>query len=152
MPRPTAHTIPADQPGDAAGTEVPTAVHAVAGTHCLLELSGCPDAVLNDESVIRRAIRDAAQAAGSTLLQVTSHAFSPCGVTALGLLAESHISVHTWPETGYAAVDIFTCGTQCRPHDACTLLARSLGAGHTHLRTYERGSNIPESHTNRSDI
>lgn len=123
--------------------EVPATV-AVAGTvrgiHCLLELTGCSQALLNDEAFIRQAVTDAAAASGSTLLSLTSHAFSPCGVTALGLLAESHLSIHTWPENGYAAIDIFTCGTSCHPADACTLLKERFKAVHSSLRTLSRGN------------
>lgn len=112
----------------------------VTGTHCLLELTGCPATLLNDVAFIRQAITDAAAAAGSTLLSLTSHAFSPQGVTALGLLAESHISIHTWPEAGYAAADIFTCGTTCQPRAACDLLTERLRAKKVAVREFERGS------------
>jgi S-adenosylmethionine decarboxylase len=81
-----------------------------AGIHAIIELYDCPYALLDSEEYVRTALRQAARAAKLRLLKLTSHRFSPHGVTALGLLAESHISIHTWPETGYGAADLFTCG------------------------------------------
>lgn len=96
------------------------------GLHMLLELNGCPHAVLNDEGAVLSALRDAAGAAGATWLGEVSHAFDPIGVTAIGLLAQSHISIHTWPELGFAAVDVFTCGDPAMPEAACRSLMLAL--------------------------
>jgi S-adenosylmethionine decarboxylase len=68
--------------------------------HILFTLKGCPFDVLDDEALIRTTLSHAAILCESTLLNVSSHKFSPCGVTAIALLAESHISIHTWPENG----------------------------------------------------
>ena len=78
------------------------------GKHCILELYDCDSSKLNDEAFLRDTITDAAKRAGATLLNLITHRFEPQGVTGLALLAESHISIHTWPEAGYAAVDVFT--------------------------------------------
>ena len=79
------------------------------GRHLIAELHGCTG--LTDLGLIERALTDAAAVAGATLLDVKLHAFGPSqGVTGVALLAESHISIHTWPEHAYAAVDIFLCG------------------------------------------
>jgi S-adenosylmethionine decarboxylase len=59
-------------------------------------------------------------------------------VTGLALLAESHISIHTWPEAGYAAVDVFTCGDHTMPEKACAVLSEELGSGHQSLRSFRR--------------
>jgi len=91
----------------ASGQHVP---ESAAGVHAIIELYDCPSTLLDDEEYVRDALRQAADAARIRLLKLTSHRFRPHGVTALGLLAESHISIHTWPETGYAAADLFTCG------------------------------------------
>ena len=80
------------------------------GKHCILELYDCDPSKLDDEVFLRSAITQAAERAGATLLNLITHQFQPQGVTGLALLAESHISIHTWPEAGYAAVDVFTCG------------------------------------------
>jgi S-adenosylmethionine decarboxylase len=110
------------------------------GTHCLLELYDCPQGLLNDVTSIEQRLQEAAGASSSTILQQISHQFSPCGVTAIALLAESHISIHTWPEIGYAAVDVFTCGEATKPQAACDCLIEALQAGSYRLQTIDRCS------------
>jgi S-adenosylmethionine decarboxylase len=112
---------------------------AKVGTHCFAELHDCPHDLLNDAKLISRAIRQAARRAKSELLHEVTHQFQPIGVTALALLAESHISIHTWPETGYAAVDAFTCGDKAVPEAACRYLARTLKAGRVAMVRTARG-------------
>jgi len=109
------------------------------GTHCLLELRGCDTRLLNDQAFVESALADAASASGATLLNTMSHRFEPQGVTAIALLAESHLSIHTWPELGYAAVDLFTCGTCCDPQAGCRVLAERFAADAFDLETVERG-------------
>ncbi len=116
--------------------------HAGAGVHCILELRGCPFELLDDEKFIRRSLTQAAKKAHSELIQLTSHKFSPQGVTALGLLTESHISIHTWPEAGYAAVDCFTCGAHCIPQRACDYLADTLQADDHTCVVIPRGKGV----------
>lgn len=113
------------------------------GSHCILEMYGCPAATLDDMEAIRVGLRQAAKLAHSTLLHEVAHRFEPQGVTALGLLAESHISVHTWPELGYAAADVFTCGDECEPEKACEFLAEALHAQRYELRRLPRGAQAP---------
>ncbi len=105
----------------------------------MLELTGCPAELLDDLAAVEAAVRAAADAGMSTLLKVTSHRFEPSGVTVLGLLAESHISVHTWPEEGYAAADVFTCGETAQPKQACQTLAKMLSATDAKLTISKRG-------------
>lgn len=112
------------------------------GTHCILELNGCPFELLNDERYIRETVRQASEQGMSTLLQLTSHQFQPYGVTALALLAESHISVHTWPEHGYAAVDLFTCGETARPRQACEFLIERFSSTDHELKVLARGARV----------
>jgi S-adenosylmethionine decarboxylase len=79
------------------------------GTHLIVDFRGCTR--LDDPQHIERVLRAAVEAAGATLLGLHLHHFGPhLGVTGVALLAESHLSIHTWPETGYAAIDIFLCG------------------------------------------
>ena len=118
-------------------------MNQINGVHCIIELFGCPFGLLNDEGFIRETISAAAVESGSTLISISSHQFSPQGVTALGLLAESHISIHTWPEVGYAAADVFTCGSHCVPQQASQYLANTLQAGRHVLSVLNRGSQIP---------
>jgi len=108
------------------------------GKHCILELYGCDSARLDDEAFLRDTITAAAKRAGATLLNLITHRFEPQGVTGLALLAESHISIHTWPESGYAAVDVFTCGDHTMPERACHVLARELAAARHKLTSFRR--------------
>jgi len=108
------------------------------GKHCILELYGCDSARLDDEAFLRDTITAAAKRAGATLLNLITHAFEPQGVTGLALLAESHISIHTWPESGYAAVDVFTCGDHTMPERACAVLAAELAASVHKLTSFRR--------------
>jgi spermidine synthase len=95
--------------------------------------------VLCDEPGLRASLTRSLADAGATVLQVVSHRFDPAGVTVLAMLAESHASVHTWPERGRAFVDVFTCGTSADPERAVTLLAGRLGATEVHLERRRRG-------------
>lgn len=79
-------------------------------THVLLELWGVPFAVLDDPSALQAGLLEAARAARCEVLGTLHHRFHPQGASVVVLVAESHLSVHTWPEHGYAAFDIFTCG------------------------------------------
>jgi S-adenosylmethionine decarboxylase len=113
---------PSDDPLDG---RVPASV----GSHCILELYDCNQTLLNDANFIRRSLREAAMQAKATLLNEVLHQFEPQGITALALLSESHISVHTWPEVGYAALDVFTCGHHTDPEEACRYLIEAFQAG-----------------------
>ncbi|HEU4557087.1 MAG TPA: adenosylmethionine decarboxylase [Longimicrobium sp.] len=108
------------------------------GSHYLLELHGCPFAELNDPMGLEAALWVAAGAGGLAVVEVRVHAFAPHGVTALAVLRESHISVHTWPELGYAAADVFTCGRRVRPERTCTALIRHLRAAQYSVRCIPR--------------
>ena len=127
----------ASSPLSASAPSVPSVSETV-GKHCILELYGCDGAKLDDESFLRTTITNAAQRAGATLLQLITHRFDPQGVTGLALLAESHISIHTWPESGYAAVDVFTCGDHTMPERACHVLRTALGASDHKLTSFRR--------------
>lgn len=110
------------------------------GKHCILELYGCSPEMLNDPDGLLAAMKHAATSAGATWLDSVCHHFNPQGVTALGLLAESHISIHTWPELGYASADVFTCGDHTDPKLACEILAKAVGAASIELRSFERAA------------
>ena len=108
------------------------------GKHCILELYDCNPQKLDDESFLRSSISAAVHDAGATLLQLITHHFEPQGITGLALLAESHLSIHTWPESGYAAVDVFTCGDHTMPERACIVLSEELDAGNYKLKSFRR--------------
>ena len=109
------------------------------GTHCIVELYGCPRELLNDEQFVKNAVREATSHGLATLMGEVSHQFQPHGITVLGLLAESHIAVHTWPEHGYVAADVFTCGETANPQKACTYLINAFRAGRHSLTKLVRG-------------
>ncbi|MDX1446151.1 polyamine aminopropyltransferase [Lishizhenia sp.] len=80
------------------------------GNHILVEFMGCSPEIMNDVSAIERDMVGAAQKAGATVINSTFHHFNPYGVSGVVVIQESHLAIHTWPEYGYAAVDLFTCG------------------------------------------
>ena len=106
--------------------------------HLLLELYRCDYEKLNDESFLRCTLNRAAKLAKATVLNLISNKFEPQGVTAIALLAESHISIHTWPESNYSAVDIFTCGQNMLPELASQYLIEALKAEEHFLRVIDR--------------
>ena len=106
--------------------------------HLLLELYRCDREKLNDESFLRCILNRAAKLANATVLNLISNKFEPQGVTAIALLAESHISIHTWPESNYSAVDIFTCGQNMQPALASKYLIEVLNSKEYSLRVIER--------------
>ena len=108
------------------------------GKHLLLELYECNNQKLNDELFLRYLINNSAKLAEAKVLNLISNKFEPYGVTAIALLAESHMSIHTWPESNYAAVDIFTCGTHMRPELASQYLIEHLEASKHFLKTINR--------------
>ena len=108
-----------------------------AGTHLLVDLWDASN--LSDPGLIDAALREAAVKAGATILHSHFHHFTPNGgVSGVVVLAESHISIHTWPERRFAAVDIFMCGA-CDPHDAVPVLRRAFEPGRLDLNEERRG-------------
>ena len=113
-------------------------LHDFQGIHLLLELYGCNQEKLNDELYLRCQLNSAAKLAQASVLNIVSNKFEPCGVTAIALLAESHLSIHTWPESNYAAVDIFTCGANMKPELASQYLIENLEASNHLLKEINR--------------
>ena len=112
------------------------------GAHLLVEAVGCARAVLDDAPALEALLRRAAEAIGARVVTAAMHRFSPQGVTGFLLLEESHLSIHTWPERRYAALDLFTCGAT-DPEAALPLLQAGLGAARLELVRVARG--LPES-------
>ena len=106
--------------------------------HILFTLKGCPSELLDDELHIRAVLVAAAEVSKSTLLSLSSHKFDVQGVTAIALLAESHISIHTWPEYGMAVCDVFTCGDHTNPSLASTYMYDAMGATSHVTETFVR--------------
>lgn len=95
------------------------------GKHYLLNLYGCPFSFLDDQFFLINLLEKSAISSGANVIQTVHKKFDPQGVTVLTLLSESHISIHTWPERGDAAVDIFTCG-DCDPKIGCNIIIDEL--------------------------
>ena len=116
-----------------------TTHHRPAGIHLIADLHGVDPALLTDAAQIDALLRAAALAAGARILHSHFHTFGPgMGVTGVLLLAESHISIHTWPEVGFAAADIFMCGA-AQPQLALDLIEASLRPRSRSVQTVERG-------------
>lgn len=110
----------------------------VAGFHLIIDLFGAKH--LADEARIRKAFEDCVTACGATLLHIHTHVFEPNGgVSGVAVLAESHISTHTWPERDYAAFDVFMCG-DAEPHKAVDILARAFEAEDVKVSEILRGA------------
>lgn len=119
------------------------------GQHVIIELWGCNDSI-NDADLVRTAMIDAVNAANATLLSLNVHTFSPHGVTGVAVLSESHLSVHTWPEHGYVAADVFTCGDTTSPRAAADVLKQQFGSTCCELKEFTRGTFPPKTSTRLS--
>ena len=109
------------------------------GRHILIELHDCDRQALNDLDLIREVMLKAAVDCGAVVMGESFHRFSPQGVSGVVVIAESHISIHTWPEYGYAAADVFTCGTSVNPDIAAEVLIERLGSKNHNLTEIRRG-------------
>jgi len=113
-------------------------VHAL-GRHVLAEMYGCDPGALDDIERVRDVMVDAAQKAGAEVREVAFHKFSPQGVSGVVVISESHLAVHTWPEYGYAAVDVFTCGERVDPWSAVNEIAGHFGSRQVTASEMKRG-------------
>jgi S-adenosylmethionine decarboxylase proenzyme len=112
------------------------------GRHLLVELHDCNREVLDNTDMIRDIMLKAAIDCGAVVLGSQFHHFNPQGVSGVVVIAESHISIHTWPEYGYAAVDVFTCGTAVDPQVAAEVLIEKLEAKNHSLLEVQRGAQV----------
>ncbi|MEZ0393865.1 MAG: adenosylmethionine decarboxylase [Desulfurococcaceae archaeon] len=113
------------------------AAKKVIGRHVYGELYECDSRILSDEKELVEIVRGAAAAGELTLLDVRAWKIGP-GVSVVGIVLESHISIHTWPEHGFATVDVYTCGTRGDPRRAFVYIARRLGAARYTLKEVSR--------------
>jgi S-adenosylmethionine decarboxylase len=115
---------------------------ACAGTHLIIDLVDADG--LADVDLIDAAMRECVEEAGATLLHIHLHPFTPegvAGVSGVAVLAESHISIHTWPERRFAALDVFMCG-DAQPEKCVEVLRRRFNAGEVRVNELLRGSNL----------
>jgi len=118
-------------------------MHAI-GRHIILEMWGCSN--LNSIDAAERALREMVVALDVNLLDLKVYPFSPVGVTGIAIVSESHLVIHTWPEYGYAAVDIFTCGAPRDPNDALGVLRQYFQPDRVQVMEINRGQlDVPEA-------
>lgn len=111
------------------------------GTHIILELYDCPADLLSQPTAIKRIMETTALKMGATIVESRFHHFSPLGVSGVVIIMESHLTIHTWPEYGYAAVDIFTCGV-LDMEAGVEWLSRELKAEKVERKVLERGKQL----------
>lgn len=121
------------------------------GRHLILELWGCGFEQINSIDNIERAIKETIDACGATLLDLRVYPFTPQGVTGVAILSESHLMIHTWPELGYAAVDVFTCGYHTDPAKAVPVLKRYFSPSHVQVMEMNRGIVTDETMANNPE-
>ena len=107
------------------------------GTHVIIDVRNGTG--LDDQARVEGALRDAVRASGATLLGLHLHRFSPQGITGVAILAESHITVHTWPELGFGAFDAFMCGA-ADPYAVVDVLAAAFETDDVQVRALDRGA------------
>ncbi|RLF09424.1 MAG: S-adenosylmethionine decarboxylase proenzyme [Thermoprotei archaeon] len=109
------------------------------GRHLILELYGCPPNILDDEETIKGVMVEAVKVANGNVCGTFFHKFNPQGVTGVVVISESHVSIHTWPEHGYAAVDVFTCGERMDPWKACEYIVKKFKPSNMNVLEIKRG-------------
>jgi len=109
------------------------------GRQLLAEYYGCRPDLLDDIEHIRSVMLHAARVSGATIVGEVFHRFKPYGVSGVVVIAESHLAIHTWPEYGYAAVDLFTCGEDVDPYSGFDYLREALGGKRCEKRELTRG-------------
>ncbi len=109
------------------------------GRHILAEFYGCPQEILCNLDLIKESMVAAAIEAGAEVRETVFHQFSPQGVSGVVVISESHLAIHTWPEYGYAAVDVFTCGQTVNPWVSCNYLKQAFSARNMSAREIKRG-------------
>ena len=124
------------------------------GRHLLLEMFDCDLDAINSLESVKGALVEAAKRAQATIVDVVFHEFNPFGISGVVVIAESHLSIHTWPEYRYAAVDIFSCGEVLQPEVAANYLVEQFAAERTSIVEMQRGlflnSSVPI--TNRAAV
>ncbi len=107
-----------------------------AGTHLIVDLWGASN--LNNPTFIEKTLHECIEVAGATLLHFHIHAFEPNGLSGVAVLAESHISFHSWPDQGYMALDIFMCGN-ATPHKCIPILKKAFKPNSVQINDLKRG-------------
>lgn len=111
----------------------------ILGRHLIAEMTGCNRKTLDDMQLLETYLNESVRRSGATIVKSVFHRYNPQGVSGVVVIAESHISIHTWPEYGYAAVDFFTCGDAVDPYKAYEYLKDSLESQQAHVTDLRRG-------------
>lgn len=114
-------------------------IKAPLGKHWLVEFYGCPAERLSGVKEVELALCDAAIQAGATIVETRFHQFAPWGVSGIVIIQESHLSIHTWPEHGFAAFDLFTCDAGLLADKTLDFLKTAFGAARMVVRPFDRG-------------
>lgn len=114
------------------------------GIQLAVELFDCDENLLNNDRLLEQSLIEAATNAGATVVGSVFHQFNPHGISGAIIIAESHIAIHTWPEYGYAALDIFTCGSSIEPREIADAIKDSLHARSMHISRLLRGVTVGE--------
>ena len=109
------------------------------GRHILAEFFECDPNVLNNPELVEKYMLQAALECGATIVNKCFHLFAPHGVSGVVIISESHLAIHTWPEYGYAAVDLFTCGEQCDPKISYEFLKEKFNSRDAKYSQLNRG-------------
>lgn len=120
------------------------------GQHVLAEFFECDPNILNNAQKVESLMIDAALECGATIVQKCFHMFSPHGVSGVVIISESHLAIHTWPELGYAAVDLFTCGDKCDPKVAYEFLKKAFNSTKASFSELKRGKIDAASHVSET--
>ncbi len=115
------------------------------GRHILAEFFDCNHEFMKNTDYIEKEMNKAAEACGATVVESVFHTFNPFGVSGAVVIKESHLTIHTWPEYNYAAVDVFTCGDTVNPWDACNYLKEALQSKEVDVVELNRGE-LRKSH------
>lgn len=109
------------------------------GRHVLIEYFNCDKEILKDTRLVEELMNEAARRSGATIVESVFHTFNPYGVSGAVIISESHLTIHTWPEYGYASVDVYTCGDTVDPWLGFRYLEDMLGATHSESIEVPRG-------------
>jgi S-adenosylmethionine decarboxylase len=114
-------------------------IHGTIGRHYIVEASGCDPKVIGSVEKVQQILVKAAEIAGAQVWSISFSRFPPQGVSGVVVISESHISTHTWPEYGYVALDIYTCGKNVDPEKAVVFAVEAFGSSTSHITEITRG-------------
>ena len=117
------------------------------GYHYIIEASGCDKEILRDSNKLKDILVQGAKIGKMDVRTVHFYKFSPTGVSGMVIVSESHVSIHTWPEEGYAAIDVYICGESTEPEKTIDYILEKIGAEYAHITEIKRGIKDNEEYT-----